>query len=36
MTYHVDLLLDNERRSASPVNLGMALRLGVVAAVGKF
>lgn len=33
MTYHVDLLLDDERRSASPVNLGMALRMGVVVAI---
>jgi len=33
MTYHVNLLLDDERRSASPVNLGMALRMGVVVAV---
>ncbi|MFZ4394263.1 MAG: hypothetical protein ACOYOU_01395 [Kiritimatiellia bacterium] len=28
MTYHVDLLLDDERRSASPVSLGMVMRLG--------
>jgi len=26
--YHVDLLLDDERRSASPVSLGMVMRLG--------
>jgi hypothetical protein len=35
VTYHVDLLLDEERRSASPLNVGMVLRLGsfIVAAV---
>lgn len=33
MTYHVDLLLEDERRSASPINLGLALRLGGFAAV---
>ncbi len=31
MNYHVNLLLDDERRSASPVSLGMALRLVVFA-----
>jgi hypothetical protein len=31
--YHVDLLLDDERRSASTVNVGMVLRLGAFAAV---
>lgn len=29
MIYHVDLLQDGERRSASPIDLGMLLRLGV-------
>ncbi|MEI8242932.1 MAG: hypothetical protein WCI17_06665 [bacterium] len=33
MTYHVDLLLDDERRSASPVSVGMVLRLGAFGAV---
>ena len=32
MTYHVDLLLDDERRSASRVNVGMMLRLGALLA----
>ena len=34
MKYHVDLLLDEERRSASRVNVGMVLRLSAVTAVG--
>ncbi len=29
MNYHVDLLLDDERRSACPVSLGMVLRLAL-------
>ena len=39
MTYHVDLLLDDERRSASPISLGMVMRLGsftVLAVLGVF
>ena len=34
MTYHVDLLLDEERRSASRVNINMVLRLGAMLLVG--
>lgn len=34
MTYHVDLLLDDERRSASPINLGLALRVGAFVVAG--
>ena len=30
MTYHVDLLLEDERRSASRVNVGLVLRLSVM------
>ena len=33
MTYHIDLLLDDERRSATPVHVRMARRLGVTALV---
>jgi len=33
VTYHVNLLLDDERRSASPVNMSMVLRLGAVVAI---
>ena len=33
MNYHVNLLLDDERRSASPVSAGMVLRMGSFAAV---
>jgi hypothetical protein len=33
VTYHVDLLLDDERRSASPINIGMLLRMAAFAAV---
>ena len=33
MIYHVDLLLDDERRSASPVNTGMVMRLSAFVAV---
>ena len=34
MTYHVDLLLDEERRSASRVNLGLLLRVSVLIGIG--
>ena len=34
MIYHVDLLLDDERRSASRVNVGMVLRLAAMIAAG--
>ena len=33
MTYHIDLLLDDERRHATPVHMRMVLRLGVTALV---
>lgn len=33
MIYHIDLLLDEERRSASPLHVRMLLRLGAVLAV---
>ena len=36
MTCHVDLLLDEERRTASPINVGMVLRLGAFGLVAVF
>jgi len=34
VTYHVDLLLDDERRIASPVNMRLVLRVGGVVVAG--
>jgi len=34
VTYHVDLLFEYERRSASPINAGLVMRMGSVLAVG--
>lgn len=33
MNYYVDLLVDDERRSASPISLGMVLRMGALLAL---